>query len=79
MDHTHPRPAGGLSQAAVDALLRDTTPWLSCEQCFEQMDAYAEAVASGNDAHDVALERHLSACPACREEAQSLIDLLRAD
>jgi hypothetical protein len=78
MNQTPERPPELLSQASVNALLRDTTPWLSCEECFERMDAYAEAVVRGGPAHDAAMDRHLSACPACEEEAQSLIELLRA-
>lgn len=67
-----------LSGPALDALLRATTPWLSCEECFERMDAYAEGELRGLPA-DEAMATHLAACAACQEEAQSLIDLLRAD
>ncbi|GAA2499424.1 hypothetical protein [Terrabacter carboxydivorans] len=79
MNQTPQRPPEVLSDASVDELLRDTTPWLSCEECFERMDAYAEAVARGLSAHDQAMDRHLGACPACDEEARSLIELLQAD
>lgn len=68
-----------LSRSAVDALLRDTTPWLSCEECFDRMDTYAEGVVQGLPPADEAMAKHLGACPACEEEAQSLVDLLRAD
>lgn len=79
MSQTPQRPPEALGEASVEALLRDTMPWLSCEECFERMDTYAEAVVRDRSAHDQAMERHLSACPACDEEAQSLIELLRAD
>lgn len=79
MNQTPERPPELLSEASVGALLRDTTPWLSCEECFERMDAYAEAVVlGGGSAHDEAMDRHLSACPACDEEARSLVELLQA-
>ncbi len=78
MSQTPQRPPEVLSEASVDALLRDTTPWLSCEECFDRMDTYAEAVVRGSSAHDHAMDRHLSACPACDEEAQSLIELVRS-
>lgn len=74
----HSRPAP-LSHSAVDALLRDTTPWLSCEECFQRMDAYAEGVVRGLPPSDEAMTKHLGACPACEEEAQSLIELLKAE
>lgn len=79
MNQTPQRPPDVLSERSVDALLRDTTPWLSCDECFERLDAYAEAVASGRPAHDRAMDRHLGACPACDEEARSLIELLLVD
>ena len=72
------RPAP-LTGPAVDALLRDPTPWLSCEDCFEQMDAYAEGAVRGTHPLDEAMTTHLRACPACEEEARSLIELLRAE
>jgi hypothetical protein len=80
---THPQEtpqsrATRLSASAVDALLRDTTPWLSCEECFERMDAYAEGVVRGLPPEE-AMAKHMRGCAACEEEAQSLIELLRAD
>jgi hypothetical protein len=65
-----------LPPAAVDALLQDTTPWLSCDECFERMDRHAEAVVA-DSALDQAMAAHLRGCAACDEEAQSLIELLR--
>jgi hypothetical protein len=61
----------------VAALLQDTTPWLSCDDCFERMDTYAEATISDPGRPDEAMATHLRGCAACNEEAQSLIALLR--
>jgi hypothetical protein len=41
---TPPRRQAAFNAAAVDALVLDTTPWLSCEDCFERMDSYVEAL-----------------------------------
>ncbi|GAA2037692.1 hypothetical protein GCM10009740_32030 [Terrabacter terrae] len=71
-----PGPAA-LDGSSVDALLQDTTPWLSCEECFERMDAYVEAAVHRSPQQDEAMATHLRACAACHEEAQSLVDLLR--
>lgn len=77
-----------LSPAAVEALVLDTTPWLSCEECFERLDTYAEAAeallhdaadGSAVPRGDLAMERHLRGCAACDEEARSLIALLLED
>ena len=69
------RPAA-LDAAAVDALLRDTTPWLSCEDCFERMDSYVEALRRDPGHVDEAMRAHLRGCAACDEEARSLVALL---
>ncbi|MFW5471100.1 hypothetical protein ACOCJ4_13765 [Knoellia sp. CPCC 206435] len=70
-------PNSNLPAAAVAALLVDTTPYLSCDECFDRMDTHVEAVVADPDHHDAAMDRHLVGCAACDEEAQSLIALLR--
>lgn len=76
---TAPRPRRAeLTEDEVAALLLDTTPWLSCDECFERMDTYAEAAINDPDHPDDAMATHLRGCAACDEEASSLIDLLRA-
>jgi len=75
---TTPRPhTPALTQAAVEALLLDTTPWLSCDECFEQLDTYVEALLRHPDHRDPAMDRHLQGCAACDEEARSLAALLQ--
>lgn len=64
-----------ITSRAVEALLLDTTPWLSCEECFERLDTHVEALLEGSPT-DVAMDRHLTGCPACAEEAASLRQLL---
>ena len=81
MNQTPQRPPELLSEASVDALLRDTTPWLSCEECFEHLDRYVELEHTGRDA-DAAIpgmRAHLRGCPACAEDHESLSALLAAD
>jgi hypothetical protein len=73
-----PRPPV-LQPADVDALVQDTTPYLSCEECFERMDTYAEGAVGDPDHRDEAMATHLRGCAACDEEAQSLIELLKAE
>jgi hypothetical protein len=64
---------------AVEALLLDTTPWLSCDDCFARMDTHAEALLRTGRSQDPAMDRHLEGCAACNEEAQSLLALLRGE
>lgn len=79
MNTTPPPHHSGLLPAAVDALLLDTTPYLSCEECFERMDTYMERLLADPDHLDPAMDRHLDGCAACQEEAASLRELLTAN
>ncbi|GMA18643.1 hypothetical protein [Arsenicicoccus piscis] len=72
-----------LSPQVQDRLLLRTEPWLSCEDCFELMDGFAEVLArdgqAGRAGVDLAMELHLRGCPGCFEEVESLVALLRED
>jgi hypothetical protein len=64
-------------------LLGPVGPELTCDQCFEQLDRYVEVeVAVDRDAADAAvpgLGAHLEGCPACSEDHDSLVALLKAE
>ena len=63
----------------VAALLGPGEPELTCEQCFEQIDRYVDLASSGADA-DRAVPRtraHLTGCPACAEDHDSLLEYVR--
>ena len=55
------------------SLLGPTGPEVSCEECFERLDEYVE----GRDVPGMAA--HLEGCPACREDYESLVALVRED
>ena len=51
---------------------------VSCEDCFELLDEHVELELAGEDA-DARLPgmgEHLEGCPACREDRESLRDLV---
>jgi len=53
---------------------------ISCDECFERLDRYVDLEVAGHNA-DAALpglRAHLDGCPACREEHESLRDLVSA-
>lgn len=59
-------------------LLGPSGPEVTCEQCFELLDEYVELELAGEDA-DARLpgvREHLQGCPACREDHESLRDLV---
>ena len=72
MSPAHP----ALSAQVVRRLTLDTEPFLSCDDCFDMVDRYVEALLSDPD-HDLpAMRTHLAGCTACAEEARSLILLV---
>ena len=75
MTTPHPR----IPDAALDALLLDSSPYLSCDDCFDRLDSYVERLLADPGDRDVAMEVHLQACGACAEEAATLTDRLAAE
>jgi len=73
-DHTQ-----GLSAEAIARLLTDTEPYLSCDDCFKQIDRYVERRLAEPNYDDPLMEAHLTGCGACAEEARTLAELLRED
>lgn len=61
--------------ALIDSLLGPDGPEISCEQCFEQLDRYVEATLADRapDRTVPGMRAHLTGCPACREDFDSLI------
>jgi hypothetical protein len=62
--------------ATIARLTLDTSPWLSCDACFEKLDEYVERDLRDPGHADEPMRRHLAGCPACAEEADSLAQLL---
>lgn len=63
----------------LEALLGPTGPQVSCDECFERLDEYVELELRGADADAriPGMAEHLIGCPACREEHDSLLALIR--
>jgi hypothetical protein len=66
---------------AVSRLLGRAEPEVGCDECFAALDQYVELELSGADPDAVlpGLRAHLAGCPACREEHESLRELVRRD
>ena len=65
----------------LDRLLGPEGPQVSCEECFERLDEYVEAELAGRDPEHAVpgMAAHLEGCPACREEHESLRDLVSGE
>jgi len=67
--------------APIERLLGPTGPELGCEECFELLDEYVELEVAGADADAriPGMSAHLTGCPACSEEHDSLRALVTDD
>jgi hypothetical protein len=65
----------------IDELLGPEGPEVSCEECFERLDEYVELELAGEDADArvPGMREHLVGCPACREDHESLRELVLDD
>jgi hypothetical protein len=70
-------PSRGLRAETIASLLADTSPYLSCDDCFAQVDVYVERRSADPAFDDPAMAAHLAGCGACAEEAAALAELLR--
>ena len=52
---------------------------IGCDECFEQLDSFAEAELSGSDAAAAMplVSDHLDKCADCRSELEALLSALR--
>jgi anti-sigma factor RsiW len=65
----------------LGALLGPGEPELTCEECFELLHRYVDLELAGADADRAVpgMRPHLSGCPACRDDHESLRALVAAD
>jgi hypothetical protein len=59
---------------ALGRLLGPAEPEIGCDECFARLDEYVELELAGENADTAVpgLRAHLTGCPACREEYESL-------
>jgi hypothetical protein len=68
-----------LGPEVLDRLTLDTEPFLSCDDCFRHVDEYVELLLAGRAEAMPAMRVHLRGCPACAEEAATLLQLVAED
>ena len=64
----------------VRSIVTTRSDELGCDECFEQVDRFAEMVLDGRDAAEALplVQDHLNRCVDCREEFEALVDALQA-
>jgi anti-sigma factor RsiW len=67
------------TRETLGRVLGPAGPELGCDECFEQIDRYVDIELTGGDADSAVpgMAAHLDGCPACAEEHESLVALLR--
>lgn len=68
-----------IDQKVIAGLTRQSDPYLSCDDCFDQSDTQIEALLSSGQPLTEEFRVHLLACPACHDEAFSLTALTATD
>jgi hypothetical protein len=65
----------------IERLLGPSGPEVSCEDCFELLDRYVDLEVAGEDADArlPGMQAHLQGCPACREDHDSLYELVASE
>jgi hypothetical protein len=53
--------------------------WLSCDECFDRSDAVLEDLLNRNVPLAAEFRAHLAGCAACRDEMESLAELVATD
>ena len=68
-------------EQALARVLGPAAPEIGCDECFARLDEYVELEVAREDADAAVpgLHAHLDGCPACREEHESLLALIRGD
>lgn len=53
---------------------------ITCDECFEQLDQFAEQVLEGKPAAEAMplVEDHLNRCMDCREEFEALLEAMKS-
>lgn len=64
-----------LTRQALEQLTITVDPWLSCDDCFDQVDGAVEGILTGKTEITAELRTHLWGCPACDEEARTLVEV----
>jgi len=63
----------------VRAIVTTRPDEIGCDECFEELDRFAEMTLAGKSAAEAMplVQDHLERCDPCREEFEALLDALR--
>ncbi len=63
----------------VNGITSSHSDFIGCDECWDQIDRFAEIELTGRDAAEVLplVEDHLERCGHCREEFEALLKALK--
>lgn len=75
-----PQLSAQLLKRMVRDIVTTSADEIGCDDCFEQLDRFAEMVLAGQDAAAAMplVQEHLERCTDCRQEFEALLAALRA-
>lgn len=68
-----------LNTETIDRLTADPGLWVSCEECFDELDVAVETAMTSPGSLSEQFRDHLTHCAACGEEARSLAEVVAGD
>ena len=79
-EHGEVLPEVEIAKQMVRGIVTTRGHELGCDECFEQVDRFAEMVLANRDAALAMplVQEHLNRCNGCQEEFEALLDALRA-
>jgi hypothetical protein len=68
-------------QQLLEHLSKTEEQEATCEEVFDVLDIYTEAVARGEDPQQMLplVKQHIEICRCCREEYETLLSILEAE
>jgi hypothetical protein len=68
-------------QRLLEQLTKTDEHEATCDEVFEVLDMYTEAVARGEDTEQLLplVRKHIQFCQCCKEEYEVLLNILEAD
>ncbi len=75
-----PNPPGVPAKDLVESALNTLPGEIGCDECFQEVDRFAELQLAGLDAAQAMplVQAHLDRCPDCREEYEALLHAMEA-
>jgi hypothetical protein len=64
----------------VNSIITTRPDEIACDECFEQLDQFAERMLEGKSAAEAMplVQDHLDRCEACREEYEALLEAVKS-